>query len=577
MSENRDLYIGTNTLTNKKVYIKEKYRETHAHIIGSSGSGKTYLLEHMIRQDIKNGRGLCLFDPHGDLYKRVIQYTEYQFYRDRLILIDPNDQNYAVGLNYLEHNPELYGASKQTGLIVRAISKVFGDQDIMTMPQLDRWLSNTIQTLIIAKKTFDEAYQLLSILEPEYRYRLLEQIKDPMLINEWKAFEQHDKRTQGDLIAPVLNRIKRFVASENIRAITLQPKTTIDFRKAMDEGKVILCNLSPEKISKQEANILAVILIDKIIQAAYSRVDIPEKQRKRFYFYMDEFGEYVCDDIGEGLVALRKYGLSFVLAHQMLEQLREESPILYHAVMSNTQIKIAFGTSYDDAELMSKEVFAGRFRDDVIKREGTRTYFKPVETTRIIKGHSTSSGESHSTGRSSGSGEGWSDITGNSYQSLPGAGLFPIEGATTYSTTTSSSYSNFSSSSESEGEMDMESESFAEVPFYEFEEKKEGIEDHTLEAVKEKYISLIQNQNPRFCQLKIKGKSRAIPLFTPDVKDARVRKKDIETLREASGKKYAQPFEKAIREIDIRAKALLGYEPPPKKLLPPKTTDDFRE
>ncbi len=404
MRANKDLYIGTNTLTGRSIFIKEEKRTTHTHVIGSSGSGKTYLLEHMIRQDIKNGRGLCLFDPHGDLYKRVVQYAEYRFYGDRVILIDPNDQNHAVGLNYLEYNPELYGASKQTGLIVRAISKVFGDQDIMAMPQLDRWLSNTIQTLILAKKTFDEAYQLLSIFEPEYRYRLLDQIQDPMLINEWKAFEQHDKRTQGDLIAPVLNRIKRFVASENIRAITLQPKTTIDFRKAMDGGKVILCNLSPEKISKQEANILAVILIDKIIQAAYLRADIPEKQRKRFYFYMDEFGEYVCDDIAEGLVALRKYGLSFVLAHQMLEQLRTESPILFHAVMGTATIKIAFGMSYEDAEIMSKEVFSGRFRDDVIKREGIRTYFKPVETTRIIKGYSHASGASHSTGSSSGSG-----------------------------------------------------------------------------------------------------------------------------------------------------------------------------
>lgn len=576
MRRTKDLYIGTNIKTNKQVFIKEKYRETHAHIIGSSGSGKTYLLEHMIRQDIKNGRGLCLFDPHGDLYKRVIQYAEHQFYGDRLILIDPNDQNHAVGLNYLEYNPELYGASKQTGLIVRAISKVFGDQDIMTMPQLDRWLSNTIQTLILTKRTFDEAYQLLSIFEPDYRYRLLDQIQDPMLINEWKAFEQHDKRTQGDLIAPVLNRIKRFVASENIRAITLQPKTTIDFRKAMDEGKVILCNLSPEKISKQEANILAVILIDKIIQAAYSRVDIPEKQRKRFYFYMDEFGEYVCDDIAEGLVALRKYGLSFVLAHQMLDQLKEESRKLYSAVMSNTQIKIAFGMSYEDAELMSKEVFAGRFRDDVIKREGIRTYFKPVETTRIIEGHSTASGTSRSTGSSSGSGEGWGSITGTSYQEIPGTGFFPIEGATTHSTTTSSSQSSFSGTSESEGDMDMESESFTEVPFYEFEEKHEGIEDHTLEAIKEKFISWIQNQDPRFCQLKIKGRSRAIPLFTPEVKDVRIREKDIEALREESGKQYSRPFEIVIREIDTRAKALLGYEPPPKQL-PPGKPEDFWE
>jgi len=573
LTARKDLYIGTNTLTNRPVFIKEEHRSTHAHIIGSSGSGKTYLLEHMIRQDIRNGRGLCLIDPHGDLYKNVVKYIERNRLGRKAILIDPNDQTNAVGLNYLEHDPKLYGASKQTGLIVRAISKVFGDQDIMSMPQLDRWLSNTIQTLIMTRKTFDEAYQLLDISNPDYRHRLLlSQINDPMLFNEWKAFEQYDKRGQGDLIAPVLNRVKRFVASENIRAITLQKKTTIDFRKAMDEGKIILCNLAPEKISKQESNILAVILIDKIIQAAYSRVDVPEKSRKRFYFYMDEFGEYVCDDIAEGLVALRKYGLSFVLAHQMLEQLKEESKKLYSAVMSNTKIKIAFGTSYDDAELMSKEVFSGMFRDDVIKREGTRTYFKPKETTRIIRGHSVSSGESRSTGESSGSGSGtgWGDTTSISVPMGDGTDHY------TTTTTSTSSSSSFSGSMSSETNIDMESESFSEVPFYEFEEHKEGIEDHSLEHTKEKYISWIQNQDPRFCQLKIKGRSRAIPLFTPEVKEVRVRKKDIKALQEKSASQYSRPFDIVIREIDTRARALLGFEPR-KQLLPPKTTDDFRE
>ncbi len=152
----------------------------------------------------------------------------------------------------------------------------------------------------------------------------------------------------------------------------------------MDEGKIILVNLACTKLSEEEQRMLGVMVVDKVIQAAKSRSDIPERERRPFYFVIDEFGDFVCEDVARGLQALRKFRVSMILAHQELEQLREDSRRVYSAVMANPAVRVVFRTSREDAEKMALEMFTGKIRDDVVKRVVRQTKYEPVETTREV-------------------------------------------------------------------------------------------------------------------------------------------------------------------------------------------------
>ena len=526
----RDLVIGYSKPEGgreRPLYLREQHRAVHTSIFGGSGAGKTYLMEHMIREDIARGRGVCVLDPKGDLYNRLVRYCYLKEHTRKLVLINPHEENWAVGLNYLECDLHATSAVTHAQTVARGINKVYGDEDPDEKPQLTRWLENTIAALVAARLTLEDAQLFLT--NANVRNRILASTGNPYLASEWQVFEKATDRNRDDWLAPVLNRLARFYKSDVTRRIIGQQASGVDFRKAMDEGAIILANLAPGGfVSRQEARMLGVILIDKITSAARSRVDIPEHQRRRAYLYLDEFHNYLCEDIALGLKELRGFGLSFVLATQELAPIHKDQFAIYSAIQANTDIKIAFAVQPDDVELLTYNLFPEYIAGDQRKRELERTFFRPVlgraqsysfsssSAQSASESHSRSSGSTSFSGYSSGESRGRAERVGGipvvdedgnvRYDSL-GDSATESEGS-------SDGYSDGEGTSESEshgtssGQSRAQGWSVSDSPFYYLEEDSEvsAIEDYTPEEKRLHIMHKLVTLPNRHAVIKVRGK-----------------------------------------------------------------------
>ena len=510
---NDGLLMGTSVLNGQPLYLSDKDRATHMHIIGTTGAGKSKLMEYMIRSDIDRGKGLCLLDPHGDLYKNVRNYAVRKRLDKKIILIDPNDEDWAVGLNHLEYDPNLRSVTSHASEVMNGIAKVFGGEDPDVAPRLQRWMRNALIPLIERQLTLVELSDFVNPESPVLRAIILKEVTNAQVLHEWELFDKIHFRERVNYVESILNRANKFAAGENIRRIFGQVKSTINFRQAMDEGKIILCNLACNKLSVEEQKMLGIVIVDKIVQAGLSRVDIPEHRRRPFYFYLDEFGQFVSDDIARALQALRKFRVSLILTHQELEQLRDESRKVYSAVISEPQVRISFRISREDAEILAKEMFTGQIRGDKEKRRIEQTKFRPVESTRVIDTDSDSWGEAES-----------ETVQGTSLGITKGTG-YTYGGGHTRTVT----------------------------PFYEQHPFREvsSIEDYSIEEIVEKYIAWIKAQPDRHAQVKI-GQNPPVPIVTPLVESKPVREKDVQALKEKVYSQYALPAGEADMMIEER-------------------------
>jgi hypothetical protein len=533
--EKGKMVIGTNALNNQPVTLTSKDMNSHMHILGTTGAGKSKEMEDMMRYHISNGDGICLLDPHGDVYKNMLDYVTLKQMGRKVILIDPNDEDWAVGINYLEYDPKLRSSTSHASEVMKGIAKVFGGEDTDIMPRLQRWERNALIPLIERKFTVVELSQIVDPERSFVRKLILEEVENYEVLDEWDRFEQAPRRDKESYVEAVLNRANKFTIGRNIRRIFCQTKSTVDFRKAMDEGKIILCNLACNKLSYEEQRMLGIVIIDKIVQAGKSRVDIPERSRRPFYFYLDEFGQFVVsEDISIALQELRKFGVSFILAHQELEQLRQDSRKVYSAVISEPQVKMSFRISREDAEIMVGEFFTGMIRGDNEKRRISQTKFRPKETTRVIETESDSSTMMESETRNPLSPSG--PITNTGYTQTSGF----TRGV---------------------------------VPFYEYIPFKEdtSIEDYSIEEMTEKFIAWIKNQPNRHAQVKI-GQRAPIPIITKYVKSATVRARDVQKLKEEVYGQYALPAYEVDRMIEERRRKFLAEAEALGLVEPMKTT-----
>jgi len=513
MKMNDEILMGTSVLNGQLVYLSDKDRSAHIHIIGTTGAGKSKLMEHMIRSDIDRGRGLCLVDPHGDLYKNILSYVVRKRLDRRAILIDPNDEDWSVGLNYLDYDPDLRSVTSHASEVMNGISKVFGGEDMDIAPRLQRWTRNALIPLIERQLTLVELSDFVNPESSTIRAIILKEVTNTQVLHEWELFNKIHFRERVNYVESILNRANKFATGQNIRRIFGQVKSTIDFGQAMDEGRIILCNLACNKLSMEEQRMLGIVIVDKVVQAGLSRVDIPEHRRRPFYFYLDEFGQFVSDDIARALQELRKFRVTLILAHQELEQLREESRKVYSAVMSEPQVRVSFRISREDAEILAKEMFTGKIRGDKEKRRIEQTKFRPVESTRVIDTDSDS----------------FTAIESDTVQGL------------TLNTASSSGYTYGGGHTRTV------------TPFYEQHPFREvsSIEDYSIEETVEKYIAWIKTQPDRHAQIKI-GQNSPIPIVTPLVGPAPVREKDVLALKQRVYKQYALPAHEADMMIEGR-------------------------
>lgn len=327
--------------------IKPTDRRRHVYIIGKTGMGKSTLLENMIYSDVMAGKGVGVIDPHGDLADAVLNFIPTNRLND-VVLIDPADREYAVAFNMLENVDPALNSIVCSGL-VGIFKKIYAES---WGPRLEHILRNTILSLLEYPGT--TMLGITRILQDEeFRRRIVRKIEDPVVKSFWLTeFDKMQDKFRTEAIAPIQNKVGQFLSSPTIRNIVGQPKSTIDLRFAMDKGKIVIVNLSKGKIGEDNSALLGAMFITKFQLDAMSRANIPEKDRKDFYLYVDEFQNFATDSFATILSEARKYKLNLTMANQYIAQMPEE---VRDAVFGNVGTVLSFQVGFDDAEYVSQQ------------------------------------------------------------------------------------------------------------------------------------------------------------------------------------------------------------------------------
>ena len=330
-----------------KYGIKQDDRRRHVYVIGKTGMGKSTLLENMIRSDIEAGKGVGVIDPHGDLAEAVLRFIPKHRTND-VIVFDPSDRGFPVAFNMLEGKNVEQRAVIASGL-VGVFKKLYADS---WGPRLEHFLRNTILALIEAPDTTILGIPRM-LVDKDYRMKVLHFVKDPMVRSFWETeFNALPPSKLAEAVGPIQNKVGQFLSTSIIRNIMGQPKSTLDLRFAMDKGKIVIINLSKGKIGEDNSTMLGSMLITKFQIDAMSRADTPEKDRRDFSLFVDEFQNFATDSFATILSEARKYRLSLTMANQYIEQMSDE---VRAAVFGNVGSLVSFQVGIDDAKVLSEQ------------------------------------------------------------------------------------------------------------------------------------------------------------------------------------------------------------------------------
>lgn len=333
--------------TQEKFGIKLTDRPRHIYIIGKSGTGKSTLLANMAIDDIRERRGVGIIDPHGDYVDTVLKFIPNYRVND-VILFDPGDRDHPIAVNMLELKDPKYKVVVASG-VVGIFKKIFG---YSWGPRLEYWLSSAVMALLDYP---DATLMMIPRLftDMDFRGKVMAKIGDPLIKARWiSEYNQLDQRQRNETISPILNKVGQFLSSPVIRNIVGQPHSSIDFRKVMDERKILLVKLAKGIIGEDNAALMGAMMITQLQLAAMSRADTVEKERKDFYLYVDEFQDFATESFQVILSEARKYHLSLTLANQYMNQL---IPEVSNAIFGNVNTIITFRVGGDDAKFLEKE------------------------------------------------------------------------------------------------------------------------------------------------------------------------------------------------------------------------------
>lgn len=352
----------------RKFGIKADDRRRHMYLVGKTGMGKSTILENMIVEDIRAGKGVAVVDPHGDLAEKVIQYIPNNRVND-IVYVNPADMEYPIAFNVVEHvEPHLRHlvASGLLGVFQKLWADSWG-------PRLEYILRNAILAVLdYPGSTLLAVTRMLS--DKKYRKKVVDNIKDPVVKSFWvNEFAGYNDKFAAEAVSPIQNKVGQFLSSSLIRNIVGQVKSSIDMRKVMDEGKILIMNLSKGRIGEDNSALLGAMMITKIQLAAMSRVNMPEKERKDFYLYVDEFQNFATDSFASILSEARKYRLNLVLAHQYIEQLGEK---VKPAIFGNVGTFIIFRVGAADAEELEPEFSPTFTAEDIVNLPKYEIYIK---------------------------------------------------------------------------------------------------------------------------------------------------------------------------------------------------------
>jgi len=381
------MFIGVNEYrgVKTKVHMNRADRQRHMYIIGKSGSGKSVTMRNMIVQDIQNGEGVCVVDPHGDLVESCLGHIP----KDRVddvIIFAPGDLERPMGLNMLEVK-----TADQADFAVQEMIAIFYQlfPPEMIGPMFEHNMRNVMLTLMSDPEnpgTIAEIPRMFS--DQDFADGWIKKVKDPVVRAYWeKEMAQTSDFHKSEMLGYLISKVGRFVGNEMMRNIIGQNHSAFDFREVMDKKKILMVNLSKGKVGEINSKLLGMIIVSKLQMAAMARADMPEEERNDFYLYMDEFQNFVTGSIATILSEARKYRLDLIMAHQYLGQLVSEGgkTEVRDAVLGNAGTMLVCRIGVDDTEVLAKEfepVFSGY---DLVNADKYTWYTKMIVDNSAVK------------------------------------------------------------------------------------------------------------------------------------------------------------------------------------------------
>jgi hypothetical protein len=341
------LLLGTNDHAGETVEVKlsAEQRTRHMHIIGASGTGKSTLLFNLIKQDIENGEGVAVLDPHGDLIDKILGIIPSNRIDD-VVLVDPSDSEYSIGFNILSAHSELEKTLLSSDLVAvfQRLSSTWGDQ-------MNSVLQNAILAFLESDRRGTIADLRRFLIEPAFRNEFLKSVKDSEVVYYWQKSFPHLSGNKS--IGSILTRLDTFLAQKPIRHMVSQPENRLDFAHIMDTGKIFLAKLPEGLLGRENSYLLGTLMVSKFQQIAMSRQAQQIAARRDYWIYADEFANFITPSMAEILSGARKYRIGLTLAHHELHQL-QRNPEVASAVMSHPFTRIVFRVGDDDAKKLAE-------------------------------------------------------------------------------------------------------------------------------------------------------------------------------------------------------------------------------
>lgn len=342
------------------------------YVIGKTGVGKTALLKNMALQDVRSGRGICIIDPHGEFIEEVLAQIPTERVND-VIYFNPVDSEYPMGFNVLEISDPKYKhlvVSDLMGIFTKIWANVWS-------ARMEYILQNCVNALLDTPGT-----TLLGIprilVDKDYREKIVANVKDPVVKSFWvHEYETWRDQFRNEAIVPIQNKVGQFLNTSFIRNIVGQSKSTLNISEIMNDGKILLVNVSKGRIGEDNSALLGAMIITKVQLAAMERVRVPEEDRRDFYLYVDEFQNFATDSFASILSEARKYRLNLILAHQYIGQLvTDVSTKVRDAVFGNVGTMISFRVGATDAEFLEQEFTPEFMQEDLINLPNHHIYLK---------------------------------------------------------------------------------------------------------------------------------------------------------------------------------------------------------
>jgi len=378
------IVLGVNNYRGKEttIHMSREDRMRHFYVIGQTGTGKTNIMLNMITQDIRNGDGCCYIDPHGTDIQTILSRIPKERIDD-VIYFDPAYTARPMGLNMLEYDPKY---PEQKTFVVNEMMGIFNklfDMKIGGGAMFEQYFRNSAFLVMEDPESGSTLLEITRVLaDKEFRDMKLAKCKNPIIKQFWVSAEQ----TTGDqslanFVPYISSKFDNFISNDIMRPVVLQQNSVFNFRKIMDEKKILLVNLAKGRLGDINANLIGLVLVGKIQMAALSRVDMFGKPMNDFYLYIDEFQNVTTDSITSILSEARKYRLSLNIAHQYITQLEEN---IKNAVFGNVGSMAVFRVGTDDATFLEpkfKPIFNAQ---DITKLDNYNAYMS-----MLVKGQPT--------------------------------------------------------------------------------------------------------------------------------------------------------------------------------------------